>query len=167
LATPSPTRKLACVVSGVEAAGGALVVRFVPVSGSPSSIEDRVPLAAEADLAMRTPSEPYTTLADAERAAQTLRRCVGTSVLVGVAVRRRRDLALWTEAGVEHLGDVIDFGEDDAGLWVRRRGGRSVLRIPRRNLIRYSATSSQFLEVASVEPLPQSRLRRGDRSDLS
>lgn len=142
-----------------------------------------MPLGAEDDLAtvegvgrllrllraarLRAPAEPYAMVADPEDAAALLRRCVGTTVLLHVAVRRRRDLALWTETGVERLGDVIDFGEDEAGLWVRRRGGQGLLHIPRRNLIRYSATSSQLLQVASVEPLPQTRLRRVDRSGLS
>ena len=73
--------------------------------------------------------------------------------------RYLRSLTVWTEEGVERISGIIDYEESSEGLSIRRRGGGSVLTIPREGLIRFAPSSSEFLEVISIDVPTGSRLR--------
>ncbi len=151
---------------GAEAEGHSVVVRFAPSSGRPE-IEDRIPLGPWGDPAavhgvgrilrilragrVKLPAQPYHLEVDAERVAELLRRCRGITVTLRVIRRLERQLTVWTEAGVDHFRGVVDFEEDREGLWIRRRGGGDLLRIPRRSLIRFTSTSLQTSQVVGVD----------------
>jgi hypothetical protein len=72
-------------------------------------------------------------------------------MILHVERRYERSLVIWTESGVERIGSVLDFTEEADSLAVRRRGGQSVLRIPRDTMIRYEAASTEYLQVTAVE----------------
>ncbi len=151
---------------GAEAEGDSVVVRFAPSSNRPE-IVDRIPLGPWGDPAavhgvgrilrilrtgrVKLPTRPYHLEADAERVAALLRRCRGITVTLRVMRRLERQLTVWTEAGVDHFRGVVDFEEDREGLWIRRRGGGHLLRIPRRSLIRFTSTSLETSQVVGVE----------------
>ena len=101
------------------------------------------------------PADPYALDADPEQAARLVERCRGARVVLRVRRRLERALTLWTESGVQRIEHVLDFEEESGGLAIRRRGGQSVLRIPRDSMIRYAASAEESLEILSVEvPLP-------------
>ena len=151
---------------GAEAEGHSVVVRFAPSSNRPE-IVDRIPLGPWGDPAavhgvgrilrilragrVKLPAHPYHLEVDAERVAELLRRCRGITVTLRVTRRTERHLTVWTEAGVDHFHGVVDFDEDPEGLWIRRRGGSRVLRIPRHSLIRFSSTSLETSQVIGVD----------------
>ncbi len=68
-------------------------------------------------------------------------------------------LTVWTDAGVDRIHGVLDYTEDDEGLSVLRRGGQSRLKFPRQSLIRFAPSSTERLEVLSVEVPSGLRLR--------
>ena len=151
---------------GAEAEGNLVVVRFAPRAGWPE-IEDRIPLGPRGDptavhgvgrmlrilrtARVKLPPNPYRLDDDAERAAALVRRCRGTLVTLRVTRRVERELVVWTEAGVDRFRGVVDFEEDELGLWIRRRGGSLVLRIPRRTLIRFTSTARETAQVVGVD----------------
>lgn len=155
--------------------GNVLYVRFEPLRGLPSQIEDRIPLGLPVDVTavhgigrllrilraarVRIPCDPYKFAADAARVTQLTRRCIGAVVLLRVARRIERILRVWTESGVHRIRGVVDYEEVGDDLVVHRRGGQSVLRIPRRGLIRYSPSSTEYFEVQSIEVPHPFRLR--------
>ncbi len=142
-------------------------MRFGPVRGDPSPIEDRIRLEPQGELPaiegvgrilrilkaarFRTPDRPYEFAADPERLQASLRRCIGARVVLKVARRVDRVLTIWTDAVVDRIAGIIDFNEDGEGLRIRRRGGPSVLLIPRRSLIRFTCDSFAHPEVVAVE----------------
>jgi hypothetical protein len=144
-----------------------VTVRFEPLRGDRTPIEDRVRLEPRGELSaiegvgrilrilraarVQAPNNLYELADRPEKVAALLRRCVGARVLLHVARRIERVLTVWTEMGVERIEGVVDFGEDGDGLWVRRKGGQSVLRIPRGSLIRFESSSIPHPEVVSVE----------------
>ncbi len=162
----------------VQTEGSALVLRYEPLRGDRTPIEDRIRLEPGGELAViqaigralrilragrvPIPEKPYALAGDPESLASLLRRCEGARVTLHVSKRMERTLTVWTEAGVERIGGVVDFGEDGEGLWIRRRGGQSLLRIPRRSVVRFSSTSHSRPEVVSVEvPVPRELQERG------
>lgn len=168
-------RRLVSIVTGAEADGAGLIVRFTPTSGSPQEIEDRIPLAPQGEMPtvygvgrvvrilraarVRVPPDPYRYCADPARAAELVHRCSGAVVHLRVARRIERILTLWTEEGVERIRGVLDFLEDADGLSVRRRQGQSVLFFSRKKLIRYEASAQESLEVVSVEVPPRAAVQ--------
>jgi hypothetical protein len=105
------------------------------------------------------PSDPYQWSASPEEAAALVERCKGAVVHLHLTRRIERVLTLWTEGGVERIRGVLDFTEQPDGLSVQRRGGRAVLFIPRKNLIRYEASSQESYQVSSIEIPPRIRLQ--------
>jgi hypothetical protein len=168
------TRRLESVVVDAETDGSALVVHFAPIGGIPKDIADRILLGPRGELSavhgvgrllrilragrIRPPRDPYALAADLSEAVVLVQRCRGAHVWLHVKRRVERVLTVWTDAGVDRIGGVVDFAEDEDGLWVRRIGGQSVLRIPRGSLIRYRATSEEHPEVVSIEVPMRSRL---------
>ncbi len=150
-----------------EADGGGVIVRYAPRRGTPAEIDDRISLYPPGEMStvngigrllrilraarVRAPSDPYVTCADPERAAELLQRCRGTILDLSVARRYDRGLTLWTESGVERLSGVIDWEETPDALEVRRRGGRSVLRIAKHTLIRFEPSSEEYYVVTSID----------------
>lgn len=142
-------------------------MRFEPVRGDPTPIEDRIRLEPHGELPaiegvgrilrilraarFRTPERPYEFAADPERLQASLRRCIGARVVLKVARRVERVLTVWTDAGVDRIGGVVDFNEDREGLRIRRRGGQSLLLIPRRSLIRFTCDTFAHPQVIAVE----------------
>ncbi len=175
MAKSSLTKKLVCVVTGAEVSGDGIVVRFAARRGHPSEVEDRIPLAPRGEMPtiygigrllrilragrVPVPSDPYEWSSSPQEACVLVERCIG--VLVHLQVRRRieRVLTLWTDSGVERVAGVMDFTEDAEGLSVTRRGGRAVLFISKRNLIRYEASAEEYWVVSSVEIPPRIRLQ--------
>ncbi len=170
-----PINKLSCVVGGAQAAGTLLRVFFIPLRGYPREIEDRVPLSPAGEIAtvkgigrllrvlragrVRVPPDPYQLGANPQRAAELVLRCQGARVELGVERRVERMLTVWTDAGVDRIRGVLDYTEDDEGLSVLRRGGQSLLEFPRQSLIRFAPSSTEWLEVLSVEVPSGLRLR--------
>lgn len=175
MALPSRITRLACVVAGAEVAGAGVRVLFTPVRGYPPEIEDYVPLGPAGEITtirgvgrllrvlragrLRLPPNPYALGEELERAAELVLRCQGTLVDLEVERRVERSLTVWTDSGVDQIRGVIDYTEDDTGLSVSRRGGRSVLKFPRHTLIRFAPASTERLQVVSVEIPTRLRLR--------
>jgi hypothetical protein len=155
------------ILVDAQADGAALVLRFEPLRGDRTPIEDRIRLDPPGEMPMvqgvgrllrllraarvKGPENPYALAEDPDAAVALVRRCEGTRVTLHVTQRIERTLSVWTESGVERIGGVVDFGEDVDGLWVRRRGGQSILRVPRRTIIRFSCSSQRRPEIVSVE----------------
>jgi hypothetical protein len=151
------------------------VVRFEPVRGDRTPIEDRIRLEPRGELPaiegvgrilrilraarIQAPDDLYALESRPEEIVSLLQRCVGARVYLHLARKIDRVLTVWTEAGVNRLEGVVDFGEDAEGLWVRRRGGQSVLRITRGSLIRFASSSVPRPEVVSVEVPDRQELR--------
>ena len=164
---PPAVRKIEATLVDARVEWPDAFVRFEPVRGDPTPIEDRIRLEPQGELPaiegvgrilrilkaarFRTPDQPYEFAADPERLEASLRRCIGARVVLKVARRMERVLTVWTDAGVDRIGGVVDFDEDGEGLRVRRRGGQSVLLIPRRSLIRFSCETFAHPEVVAVE----------------
>ena len=162
----SLTKKLACVVSGAETDGASVLVRYSPVRGQATEIEDRIVFVPAGEVEtiasvgrflrilragrVRAPADPYGMHDDLEKVAELVCRCRGAAVEVSVRQRFERVLSVWTESGVERISGVLDFQEEADALAVRRRGGQSVLRIPRASLIRYESTTRERLEVTAI-----------------
>jgi hypothetical protein len=160
-------KKLLCTISGVEVDGAVLRIRYSPVRGPAGAIEDSIPFLPVGDPGVvrgvgrflrilragriRVPADPYGLWNDMEQVAQLAGRCQGTRVRLTTQRRTDRLLTVWTEEGVEHIPHVLDFEESGDQLVVRRRGGLSPLYYPRRRVVRYEASSSQRLEVISLE----------------
>ena len=169
------SRSFEAVFVEVEQEGPELILRFEPVRGSRALVEDRIRVGPPGEMStiqgvgrilrilraarVRAPAEPYGFAERPEEAVGLLRRCIGARVVLNVTRRVERVLTIWTETGVDRISDVVDFGEDPDGLWVRRKGGQSVLRIPRRSLIRFSSTSHSRPQVVSLETSRKRELR--------
>jgi hypothetical protein len=169
------SRSFEAVLVEVEHEGPDIVLRFEPLRGSRALVEDRIRLGPPGEMStiqgvgrilrilrsarVRPPAEPYTFGERSSEAVDLLRRCIGARVVLHVTPRVERVLTVWTETGVDRISDVVDFGEDPDGLWVRRKGGQSVLRIPRRSLIRFSSTSHSRPQVVSLEASRKRELR--------
>ena len=154
-------------MSGAEVDGLDLLVRYAPVRGSPPELVDRIVLGPRGEVGtvegvgrllrllragrVRAPDDPYSLHENPERAAELAARCLGARVQVEVKSRFDRVLSIWTESGVERIAGVLDFHEEADALTVRRKGGHSLLRIPRASLIRYEAASTEYLQVVSVD----------------
>jgi hypothetical protein len=100
---------------------------------------------------IRAPEDPYALAKDLEEAVRLLNRCRGAELLLTVRSRFERALTLWTENGVQRFERVVDFHEDTGGLAIRRQGAASLLHVPRASMIRYAASTSESLEIVSVE----------------
>jgi hypothetical protein len=175
LRAPPSSRRVDAVVVDARAEGSDIVVRFGPTRGDPTPIEDRIRLEPRGELSavegvgrilrilragrVQSPKNPYDLPQGLDEILDRLNRCAGARLYLHLAQRMERILSVWTEAGVDRIGDVVDFGEDAEGLWVRRRGGQSLLRIPRRSLIRYASHSFARPEVVSVEIPSKQELR--------
>ncbi len=160
---------------GVDVDGDAVVVRYAPRRGSPNEIEDRIVLAPKGEMIavngvgrllrilkaarVRAPRDPYNECADPNRAAALLHKCRGVIVDLHVARRFNRGLKIWTEEGVERISGVIDYTETPDALEIRRRGGRSVLNIPKLNIIRFELSSEEYYVVTSIEASSRFPLR--------
>jgi hypothetical protein len=168
------SRKLECVLSGVEVDGLDLAVRYAPVRGSPPEIVDRITLGPRGEVGVvegvgrllrllragrvRAPADPYALYENPEHAEELVARCQGAKVRLEVKSRFDRVLSIWTESGVERIAGVLDFHEEVDVLAVRRKGGQTLLRIPRASLIRYEAASTEYLQVVSIDPTQSTRL---------
>jgi hypothetical protein len=175
MADEPATRKLAALVVGAEPDGAGVVIRYAPVRGARSELEDRVSLVAGGDLAsvhgvgrvlrvlragrVKAPADPWELGDDPESTAALLCRCRGALVMLHVARRFERVLTIWTDQGVSRIDHVIDVTEDAAGLSVLRRGGDRALRIPRRSLIRFAVSTREHPEIISVEVPTKASLR--------
>ena len=172
-------RRLEASVVRARAEGAGVVIVYAPLRGNPPEIDDHVPLVSGSgsgdDLAavhgvgrvlrvlragrIKAPADAYSLADDPDSTAELLTRCRGARVTLHVAQRFERELTVWTEAGVNRIDRVIDVTEDADGLLVRRRGGDSALRIPRRSLIRFSVDTREHPEVISVEVSSKASLR--------
>jgi hypothetical protein len=162
-----PPSQIIARLVGAWAEGIGVRVAFEPDSGRPGRLEDYLVLAPEAELRavqgvgrllrilragrVAAPAEPGALFREPERAAELLRRCLGARVRLRVARRLERVLTLWTESGVERIERVVDYEEAGDELAVRRRGAATVLRIPRRTLVRYAASAHESFEVTGIE----------------
>jgi len=163
-------RKLEAEVAGAEPEDTGLRVRFVTRIGA-RELSDRLELGPRGSLdavhgvgrllrllragRIVAPPDPYALDVDMERAAHLVERCRGARVILHVRRRLDRVLTLWTEQGVERIDRVLDFREEPSGLWVRRVGGRSALRIERDRMVRYASSSSESFDILSVEVPPR------------
>ena len=125
-----------------------LVVHYEPTLGSPGQIDDRIALGPRGEMAavngigrllrilragrIQPPRDPYALASSPEEAAALINRCRGARVRLKVARRLDRVLTVWTEAGVDRIREVVDFGEDrqiprpaGAAGRLRARGARS------------------------------------------
>ncbi len=168
--TPPLERRLEATVSGAEPEASGLRVRYLTRRGA-RELSEFIELWPPGSLQavngvgrllrllragrIAAPSEPYTLGLDLDEAARWIERCRGACVVLRVRRRLQRELTLWTDTGVERIERVLDYSEDAEGLTVRRLGGRSMLRIPREGMIRFQASSSESLEVLSVEVPPR------------
>ena len=144
------------------------MLRFTPRTGLSREITDRVPLSNAGDMAtiwgvgrllrllrasrIRAPRDPYELADDPERALGLARRCVGSLVRLRVERQLTRVLTVWTETGVHHFRGFMDYVEEPDGLSIMRRGGRNVIQIPKRELIRYETSTEDDYVVAAIEP---------------
>ena len=162
-----------------------LIVHYEPTLGSPGQIDDRIALGPRGEIAavngigrllrilragrVQAPKDPYALASHPEDAAALINRCRGARVRLNVARRFERVLTVWTDAGVDRIREVVDFGEDHEGLWVRRTGGRSVLRIPRRTLIRFASSALNLRSCSRAFTKPEAEPLNADftRSDTS
>ena len=160
-------RKLLAVLSGIELEAEHLVLSFAPRGKGPLRIEDIVPLSAPGEMStvygvgrlirlMRAarvpvPRDPYALAHDRERALELLRRCLGVEVQLHVDRRLQRVLTFWTESGVQTVGGLVDLIETPDRLSIRRRGGRSLLHVPKRDLIRFETSTEDEFIVVSIE----------------
>jgi hypothetical protein len=152
-----------------------VIFRCEPVRGDRTPIEDRIRLEPRGELPaiegvgrilrilraarVQAPDDLYDPPNGPEQIASLVERCVGARVFLHVAQRIERILTVWTEAGVDRIEGVVDFGEDRDGLWVRRKGGQTLLRVPRGSLIRFASSSVPRPEVVSVEVPSRQELR--------
>jgi hypothetical protein len=167
LAASSTLRTLVATVAGVDVVGTGLVIHYTPVRGQSAEIEDFICLGPRGDLnavegvgrllrilragRVAPPPDPYALDDEIERAVELVERCRGARVQLRVERRVERTLTVWTESGVDRIGRVIDYEEVGETLTVRRHGAQSVLRIPRRQLIRYAPSAREYLEVVSLD----------------
>ena len=172
----SPARirkKLFAVLSDVELEDRGVLLKFAPSGGGPARIEDPVPLSAPGEMTtvygvgrlirlmraarVRVPDDPYALALDRSRLLELLRRCVGAEVRLHVDRRLRRVLRLWTESGVQRIGDLIDWLETEDRLSIRRHGARDPLHVLKRDLIRYETNTEEEYVVVSIEAAPTIR----------
>ena len=170
-----PYQRVEATVVDGDTTGDFLLVRFALVRGTPVEVEDPIRLGPRGDLEaihgigrllrilrsgrIRAPRDPYGLADSPKEALSLLRSCRGARVCLHLRRRIRRSITVWTESGVDRIASILDFGEDQEGLWIRRLGGESLLRIPRTRLIRYATSSENCPEVISVEVPSRSRLR--------
>jgi hypothetical protein len=159
------------VVTAAEAELSTLVVRYTPLRGGPTEIEDRVYLGRPGEVAavygvgrwlrilragrVHVTGDPYELCRDTDRALELVRRCIGANVELRLTRRLERSLTLWTDTGVERIGAVVDFVEGADGLIIRRRGGGALMYVARDSLIRFESTLLERLEVISVDLPPR------------
>jgi len=164
---PPLERKLEAVVAGVEPDGLGLSIRYTTRIGA-RELVDHIELGPRGSLEavhgvgrvlrllragrIAPPADPYSLAADLECAVRLIERCRGARVTVRVRRRYERVLTLWTEGGVQRIERVLDYREEPTCLLVRRLSG-SLLRIPRESVVRYSASSSEYFQVLSVDVL--------------
>jgi len=167
LATRKPNKQALARIAGAEVRAAGLLVRYAPLRGYPQVVEDFIALSPDADLdtvssvgrllrilragRIRAPKDPYALHKDLDHAVDLVRRCEGATVQLTLERRMERKLSIWTETGVEKIANVVDCLEDPSGLNVRRRGGQSVLHIPRESMIRYEIASSERYQVTSLD----------------
>lgn len=68
--------------------------------------------------------------------------------------RTRLRFVAWTEAGVEVVEDVEEVHEARDAWYVKRRGGRFPVRVPRDGVVRRRTETCRWLEVLEVERAP-------------
>lgn len=155
------------MVTAADADLATLVVRYAPLRGSPTEIEDRIYIGRPGEVAavygvgrwlrilragrVHVTGDPYELCRDTDRALELLRRCIGANVELLVARRLERSITLWTDSGVERIGAVMDFVEGADGLIIRRRGGGPLMYVARESLIRFESALLERLEVISVD----------------
>jgi hypothetical protein len=88
---------------------------------------------------------------DPTRAAELLRRALGTCVHLEVRPRSRVRFTVWTESGVESVTDVAEVLEDESAYLILRLGGRFPVRLPREQVVRHRTESETWYEVVSIE----------------
>jgi hypothetical protein len=164
---PKPPSTLLARLVSAELEGLGVRVGFEPDGGRPPRVEDYLSLSKDAGLSavqgvgrllrllragrLAAPADPWALASEPERAAEQLRRCRGARVRLRIARRLERMLVLWTEGGIERIDRVVDYEESGDELAIRRQGAASVLRIPRRNLVRYAASAQESIEVTGIE----------------
>ena len=167
LATRKPSKQALAKIAGAEVRGPGLLVRYAPLRGYPQLVEDFIGLSPDGELdtvasvgrflrilragRIRAPADPYALHRDLEEAVALVRRCEGATVQLTLERRMDRSLSVWTESGVEQIANVVDCVEDSGGLSVRRRGGQSILYIPRESMIRYELASTERYQVTSLD----------------
>ena len=168
-------KKLNCKITDVEEHQGVLRVCFTPLRGAALEVEDLITLGARDTLQavkgvgrvlrilragrIRAPKDPYTFCDNPQLAVDLIERCIGSEVSLKLRRRLERSLTVWSEEGVEKIRSVLDWQEDSAGLTVYRRGGQSTMIIPRDQIIRFEASSTEYFEVTSIDNPAGSRLR--------
>jgi hypothetical protein len=166
-------RKLDAWLAGAEPVPPGVLVRFEARRGTQRELCDLIPLLPLGSLAavygvgrvlrllragrIRAPDDPDRLGCDLAAAAALLDRCRGARVVLGVRRRFERAMTVWTEAGVERIERVVDFREDASGLAIWRQGAHSALRLPRERIIRYATSSSDALDILSIEAPPRTR----------
>jgi hypothetical protein len=162
-----PHESVECEIAGATADAEGVVVRYRTRGRQIREIEDRVMLAGADEIAtiksvgkllrilragrVQAPRHPYALARSPESWAQLLERCRGSTVVARLSRRIESALVVWTESGVSRFDGVVDFGEDELGLRLRRDGGGAWLRIPRASLIRWSNDTREVPIVISVE----------------
>ena len=160
-------------MTAADAELATLVVRYAPLRGSPTEIEDRIYIGRPGEVAavygvgrwlrllragrVHVSGDPYELCRDTDRALELLRRCIGANVELLVARRLERSITLWTDTGVERIGAVMDFVEGTDGLIIRRRGGGALIYVARDTLIRFESALLERLEVIAVDLPPRCR----------
>ena len=160
-------------MTAADAELATLVVRYAPLRGSPTEIEDRIYIGRPGEVAavygvgrwlrllragrVHVSGDPYELCRDTDRALELLRRCIGANVELLVARRLERSITLWTDSGVERIGAVMDFVEGTDGLIIRRRGGGALIYVARDTLIRFESALLERLEVIAVDLPPRCR----------
>jgi len=160
-------------VTAADAELATLVVRYAPLRGGPTEIEDRIYIGRPGEVAavygvgrwlrllragrVHVSGDPYELCRDTDRALELLRRCVGANVELLLARRLERSITLWTDTGVERIGAVIDFVEGADGLIIRRRGGGPLMYVARESLIRFESALLERSEVIAVDLPPRGK----------